>query len=297
MREDFARGEDGEELLVISLHLPGDEKFDIPDGLSVPRESIEEIADGGEFRFKTSPAGAVLSAHLTPDSATTTFFGKQINLELDLSAQITIRIPFTDQLTPLPFLTLDLCAAIKLDAEQGDTSVNFSTEPFCFRVTLERLPEFPSVELPAFHLKLPEIGLRLPHLRLPWQFPDFPNFPFHLPAFSLPHGALPLTVSWKAIRPSLGKDKVVIEIDRLKIEGKIGAIEADLRVVIKNGKVDTRESFIHFYRPGFNQRSRAPISHWHFDQECLALQWEDSELNAWLKLLAPDLAEILKIEG
>jgi hypothetical protein len=263
------------------LHLPNDERFDLADPLQVT--GLLE-AEGTDFRFKRGPVQVTLSAELLPVSGAFTVFGQQFNGAAFFAARLIIRLPAEADAAPAgPFITLEFCG--KLELESGGAS--FTSETLCFQVTVENL--FPSAELPGFGLTLPDVGWRLPSLQLPWAFPRFPARPFQLPSFSFGFPALPLRLSWKAIRPDLRADKLIIDVDHLRIEGKFGAaIEADLRVVIKDEALALSECFIRFHRAPTIQ---VPLSEWRFDDRCLLLQWNEAALNDWLRLLAPDLAD------
>lgn len=281
--------ESGQEVALNSLRLPNNEEFKLSTTITLPKTSLtEDPAGSGEYKFKKLPESLKLESALEPVTLAFTLFGKAVNAAAEFNAKIAIQIPGTDA-APQPFLALEFCASLAL--EGGGFSV--ITDPFCYQITLDKLPDFdlPDIELPKLNLRFPNFGVRLPRLRIPWNFPNLPKFPFTLPAFTLPHASLPLKLSWKAIKVDLTDQKLIVDIEHLKVEGKVGAIEADVHLVFdKNGLILT-ESYIHFYRPDFNHKLKAAVSNWHFDDDCLVLQWQAAELNQWLQLLSPDLAD------
>ncbi len=291
----LAGEENGDNLVLDSLHLPKNESFKLNPKLSIPKTAVEENPPGSdEYKIKKLPEALKLETSLQPIATNFSLFGKAVNVAAEFTAKLTLQIPGTAA-APQPFLTIEVCASLALEGG-GFSTV---TEPFCYQITLDKLPDFnlPTPELPKLNVRFPNFGARLPRLRIPWSFPDFPKFPFTLPAFTLPHASLPLKLSWKAIKVDLTAQKLTVDIEHLKIEGKVGAIEADVHLVFDKNGLILAESHIYFYRPDFNHKLKAAVSNWHFDKDCLVLQWQASELNQWLQLLAPDLADKQSVEG
>src|SRR5690349_10189883 len=118
-----------------------------------------------------------------------------------------------------------------------------------------------------------------------FRFKNFPTVSFQLPAFSIKHPSLPLAASWTSARVALEPGKATVDVDGFKVKGKIGTVDADLHLVINADGTITGESRI---KIGGLQ---VPLTKGHLGQSCLALQWAAPDLNDWLKLLAPDLAD------
>ncbi|MFN7931099.1 MAG: hypothetical protein U0Y68_24865 [Blastocatellia bacterium] len=241
--------------------LPQCDKFRVVAAATVASKFLVETQPGSnEYRFRSGAATLTLTIELQPTKPTFHIFTREFDGEVDLRARLIIHLPSigTAPLPDAPFFTLEVCGVLKLDAP--DTSIE--TDPLCLVVTLDKVPDiFPSLELPRLRLRLPNLGLRLPALQLPWRFPVLPDFPFHLPALSFP--SVPLQVSWKAIRYQREKQKVIIDIEHLAIDAPFGGIEADLHIVRTNGQIDLSETYIQFYRPDFQHRLQVPITHWH----------------------------------
>lgn len=308
----FLSGERNGAMLVLDkLRVAGvtgatDETFDIVAGqeLRVRHEAapsapalVEPLAPGGdEFRFVPAQFGVTLTATLAASAGTTTYFGRALNASADFSVSLVIRLPLTGLTDPAnapTFATIEGCGRFSI----GDSGVEFSTEPLCFQINVEEFPaSFPSGSLPALYLGLPDFGFSLPKLRLPWNFTRLPSLPLQMPALSFDFGPLPISVSWKSVEVSQDGHLLIVDVRQLRIDGKVGAIEGDLRVVFLDGQVvfdpsQPKHSFFNLYRPDFQHALRLSFSRWHFDEECALVAWEKGQVNEWLRLIAPDLAD------
>ncbi|HEX6183215.1 MAG TPA: hypothetical protein VFZ44_04830 [Pyrinomonadaceae bacterium] len=284
----------GGPLSVKALVLPGGERLALAEALEVPRALVEEKPAGsGDFIFvRFGDVGVTLEAEMV-FAAGGTFFGRRLSAEAGVVARLVLRIPPLSGGDPAaPFMELEVCGLVEVNIGLAD----FTTDVLCFRVTADGLPSSPTaLKLPSLRLAVPNIGFRLPHLPLSWDFPRLPPLPWRLPALSLSRGSFPLTVSWKSARVEPTPEQVVIDVEHLRVGTEHGAIEGDLHLVVSRGRVNVAESFFHLYRPDFNNRVRIPLAEWHFDERCVGLKWNDPELNAWLRLLSPELADRTKV--
>lgn len=276
-------------LLLNTLVLPRGETLSLASALEVDRALVTEPSAGsGNFVFLPfGDVGLTLEAELV-FAATGSFFGVRLQAEAGVAARLTLRLPpVNGGARDVPFAELEVCGRVEVNAGAAD----FTTDPLCFRVTVDDLPSSPAaLKLPSLHLALPNIGFNLPHLPLAWNFPKLPPLPWRLPALSLSRGSFPLTVSWKSATIKPAPDRVTLDIEQLRVGTEFGAIEGDLHLVLSGGRVNAAESFFHLYHPDFGNRVLVPISEWHFDEQCAALKWTEPELNAWLRLLSPELA-------
>src|SRR4028119_614959 len=277
------------------------ETFAIAPGetFEVPKTLVSEIHPGSaatpekHYRFQPGAIEFVFPASLLVTDQNLVF-GRKFSVAGGFAARVTVRVTAAQV---QPFVTLDVCGRFAVN--DGGT-VEFSTEPFCFQVNIDELPQsFPSLDLPSLNIGLPDFGFKLPKLFSRWEFPDLPGlpkirlpkFPFRLPARRHSFGDFPLEVGWQSIQARAEDGKIIVDVRGLRVGGKAHALEGDLRVVIKDGAVVVAESFFDLYRPDANRLVRLAFDEWHFDDDCIFLKWKKGQLNEWLRLLIPDLAQ------
>jgi hypothetical protein len=275
-----------------SLQLPNSKPFTFPTPVSIPGKFTAAVA-GGDFRFDAGDgSGFTFTASYQLAHAADPFewFGVQFQANGDLSAELVINIPVTGAApdSTRPFAAVRVCGEFEIAGAPG----SFTSNPFCCQVEMPDLPALPSsAPAPGFRLRLPGIGLDFPRLSLPWNFPNFPTPPFHLPGFSLPSiGPLPISVSYDSIDAAIAAGSIVIDIHHLRIGGKVNAIEADLHIVFTAGKIDPASSAIHLYQPDFSHTTDLPISSWNVGSGCLTLGWNEPKLRDLLSLVLPDFS-------
>ncbi len=245
------------------------------------------------YRFAV-PEGTniILTANLVFLTGNRKFFGRNFSIDAGYSAKLVLRLLMNSAKSIHPSLTIGLCGQFEVDL--GGGIIQASAAPICIEVNVQQLfDNLPNVKLPSLSIGLPDFGIRLPNFSIPWDFPNLPAFPFRLPSFSSGPSNFPLKISWKSARIVNEKEKIVAEITGLRIESSRHALEGDLHLVFEDGSVKVSESYFDLYRPDHDHKLRLQFDQWHISDGCLLIGWKKGQLNNWLKLLLPDMADIV----
>lgn len=245
------------------------------------------------YRF-TVPEGTnlVLTANIVFATGQKKFLGRDFSIDAGYSARLTLRLLMNSVKNIRPSITIGLCGQFELDL--GGGTVQVSSAPICIQVDVEELFDaLPAINLPSLSIGLPDFGIKLPKFTLPWDFPNLPSFPFRLPGHNSPSSGFPLKVSWKSARISHDKEKISADLIGLRIESSRHALEGDLHLVYEDGAVKVSESYFDLYRPDQSNKLRLQFDQWHVDDGCLLIGWKKGQLNNWLKLLLPDMANVV----
>lgn len=87
-------------------------------------------------------------------------------------------------------------------------------------------------------------------------------------------------------------DNASITVNNLRVTSPLlpgGAIAGDMRLVFKDGALQTDESYFKRYEPDDQHLIPLDLKNFHVDENCLALTWDEPRINYWLEQLAPDL--------
>jgi hypothetical protein len=272
-----------------------DEKLDLAGGEMVIAKKFlvpDSAGDPEVYRFAV-PEGTniVLTANLVFLTGKKKFFGRDFSIDAGYSAKLIVRLLMNTAKSIRPSVTIGLCGQFEVDL--GGGTVQASTAPVCIEINIEQLfDNLPKVKPPTLSIGMPDFGIRLPKFSIPWDFPKLPALPFRLPSFSSDPSDFPIKVSWRSARITNEKEKIVADITGLRIESNRHALEGDLHLVFEDGSVKVSESYFDLYRPDQQRKLRLQFDQWHVSDGCLLIGWKKGQLNNWLKLLLPDLADV-----
>lgn len=277
---------DGTTFTVTKLELPdigggAASEFD----LSEPLDGLMEwlgTPTGDNYPLKPSLPDAVLLSATWEYTNGKKIFGKTFQATAAVDTKLEVFIAADGGGTSQ--VLLGVCGRISLDAG----GATFASEPFCMEM------EFPLGTTPRVSLGLPDVGLRIPRLDLPWAFPgELPlSLPLTLPARSFDFPPLGGRVSYRAISVDVAAAQLTIEVRGFVIEGLQQSFEADVKLVVKDEQIDIAQSSIRVIRPQVgNPFTNFPK--WFFDDDCLILAGDKQELNKLLGWLAPECDELL----
>lgn len=230
-----------------------------------------DVISGTDYSLKPSLPQPV-SLHATwIAGATPEFFGRALATTAAIDTDLFIRIPATGGQGTV---RLTVCGRIDI----GGTI--FTAEPFCLRA------EFVN-GLPRLSALLPDLGLRIPWIELPWRFSDPPALPSSWPAMSFDLPSLGGRISFRAIeiRHDSGANKTILQVRGLMIQVAARSVEADVKLVLQNGDIVLTESQVRFIRP----QVTFDFPEYYFDDDCFILHGSADELNSILSFLAPEL--------
>ncbi len=271
------------------------------DDVQVPLSVLEKISTTEEhYRFRPDVAfNRTIELNLVDE----TFLGWLVSVAGQVDATITIHVPAPGQTDDQPFVTLEVCGTLA-----------FAIGPFfsreetvCFTFSLEVPPtDFALPNLPLLDVSLPDVGFKLPSVRLPkWDFPDFPNSPFEFPRLDLESTdvgqVLPLVFKWEKLSighegdPTTGTTR--LKFKHLQVASHFVPdvkVDADVTLVFTNGTdFSPGASEVKLYQPDADNLVPIDLSGLHFDADarCLVLDWGDPNINYWLGKLAPDFLD------
>ncbi|MEM8671192.1 MAG: hypothetical protein AAGG48_26960 [Planctomycetota bacterium] len=281
---------DGAEFTVDRLHIAttsGGTDYTLsvssPNSLSGDMNWLESTGAADEFRFRVDPPSEVTLSGSIVLTAGVPIFGRTFDVAGELSASLTVTIPVGGPVGDA--LTISICGQI------GVTGTQFSTSKLCYSVK----PDLSDLgKLPRLDFAVPEFGLRLPSVSLPWSFGELPLPPYRLPAMSFDLVPLPVSVSFESlvVDVDLGNGKVAIVITGLTITGRLVTIEANVTLTLDSSGVPIRdESEIEILRPKSIDLSDGNLPEWKFQSDdthaCLMLHGRGSELNSLFRVLTP----------
>lgn len=273
-------------------------EFEINPNLVTKIADVADATSGAiveqHYRFSVSDLNLTLTAGLLFAAGNKKFFGRNFSLAAGYSARLILRLIADAGLRLQPSATIEFCGRLEIALGGGEGgAVEVATAPICFEIDLEQLFEGNSnLKLPSLKIGLPDFGFKLPKMRFPWDFPSLPSFPFRLPARQFSFENFPVEVGWKSAQISENAGRIAINLTGLRISTRLHAIEGDLHLVWENDGIKVSESYFDLYRPDYQNRLRLQFDQWHSDEDCLLIGWKKGQLNNWLKLLLPDLAEI-----
>ncbi|MBE9225289.1 hypothetical protein IQ264_07565 [Phormidium sp. LEGE 05292] len=101
-----------------------------------------------------------------------------------------------------------------------------------------------------------------------------------------------LSVAWKEGILHFGNDKCYFLFKELNLgvpQLLDNAIAGNLQLTFENGELKTDESYFERYETDTSSPSRLNFNRVHLDRHCLAIQWQESNINYWLKQIVPNL--------
>jgi hypothetical protein len=269
------------------------------DGFNIDKEhlALQDNAEGETYQFNLPQSlNVILSSSLLVDTANNSFrfLGRDFSIDAGYSATLILRLTVNPALELTPSASLLLCGQFQLDA----TEVGITLMPVCLQLNLDQLfAGAAQTSMPSLQIGLPDFGLSLPKLNLNWSFPRLPDLPFSFSPNTIAAADWPVKISWKSARVRQDNDKIVLDLVGLKLYGDFRAIEGDLHLVWKDHEVLEAESYFDLYQPDFQHTLRLQFDAWYFDDDCLFIRWKKGQINNWLKLLSPDLADKIDAEA
>jgi len=260
--------------------------------LTLPKDLT--VASGNDFVFQPSTAGTFMASAFFRDAAAgpLPFLGRTFDFGVGYTAELRIVILAQDQAHFQAQAFLEVCGQLKVRTDQHGVDLLAGTR-VCFQLELD-LKVIPSL-LPRLRVRLPDFIRQLPDFDLPWPpgggLPDLPWWPwnFSWPAFEFP--SLFLKLTWRRIAvfekdPAHDDHTIVVEVIGLRLAGPTGsALEGDLHLEIAEGRVTTGTYFDLRADPVI----RLQISGWYSSAESLAIGWTGNQLEAWLRLILPEV--------
>jgi hypothetical protein len=285
---------DGSTARLRALRAPDSSVLTLPDTAVIPRGWLIPRDDDTQASYTLGPpADAVavtLEAPLAGAGAALRLLGREFDVKAGVSATLRLRLPAAaPDWSAAHFAEVEVCGRMELDGGAGA----FAGVEMCFTVEVDRPPRWEGVELPsipALRVGLPDVGLRLPPLRLPgWRTLRLPGFPFSLP---VPSGTAesPVRAGWRAVSVGADGDAVVLDVAGAWVETALGRVEGDLHLTRTPLRVDPARSWFDLHEPG-GARRRLQFHEWHLGDGCVAMQWTQDQLGAWLGLLLPALGD------
>jgi len=258
-----------------------------------------DTGNGGadeHYRFNLADVNLIFTANLLLAAGNNKFLGRDFSLAAGYSARLALRLVADAGLNLQPSAMIEFCG--QLEFVLADGSVTVATAPLCFQIDVEKLFDgTPSnLNLPSLKIGFPDFGFKLPKLPVTWNFPVLPPFPLALPTQQFSSDGLPIDISWKSAQINEKDGKIAVDIIGLRIAARLHALEGDLHLVWEAGAIKISESYFDLYRPDYQNRLRLQFDQWHFDEDCLLVGWKKGQLNNWLRLLIPDLAEVAETD-
>jgi hypothetical protein len=228
---------------------------------------------GYDFAFKVHPPDDVALRASWTYAAAPVFFGRGLQADAELKSEIFIRIPAGGG---RGLIRVGVCGRVDLDG------VNFTPEPFCLRV------EFEPQGAPRLSVALPDLGLHLPRIDVPWTFPSLPTLPTNWPATSFDLPPLAGRIGYRAIEVEhlAAQNKTKLKVRGFFIEVAGRRAEGNAELVFQNGKIIPADSRLEFTQP---QISFAQFPEAFLDDDCFLLHGTEGDLNALLSFLVPEL--------
>jgi hypothetical protein len=287
--------------LIIEPGAGNEESFDVAGNEMIVAKTLLALDSApGEpmeiYRFAV-PEGTnlILTANLVFATGQKKFLGQDYSIAAGYSARLILRLLMNSANNIRPSVAIGLCG--QFEADLGSGTVEVASAPVCIEVDIEKLYDaLPDIKLPSLRIGLPDFGVKLPKFSIPWYFPTLPPFPFRLPSFNSSDSDFPLKISWRSARINNNSQKISATLIGLRIEGASHALEGDLHLVYEDGAVKVSESYFDLYRPDQSNKLRLQFDQWHIDDGCLLVGWKKGQLNNWLKLLVPGMANVVDAE-
>ena len=236
--------------------------------------------DGDVWKFQQVADNSLVISTSFVVAEVGAFLRLGIDAEASVSARLTLRIPPIGT-TPQAFGTLDVCAHIKVDG----AGVNFCPDPICLSINLPKLPLAPEeLGSPELWVKLPDLGMPVPRVPVPWLFPTVP-LPVRWSAYSVNLRGIDMRVGWESLLLDVTANGLQLVFERFQIDGIAGNLEADIVIVISRGGIDLDGSSIKLRRG-----PSIPLDQWHIDDGCFSLKWKGRQFGELLSLIAPGIS-------